>query len=520
MLATDYALILLSMLLFSPLNKLTKISRRQAHGGARLARLTRPIAAGLVVGSPVISWWVFGGERFAALEHLQGLIVFIEAILTWRFVTRDFDVTEALPPQRRARMALVACAVVSFFYTPVLLIWLYISRNWLPDWQHHVTMPARMIQMFLTLYMSAWLLHCIGYAISAPLQPGITPYVLLLGCVQASHYLKPGLSKLSLGPKWSDWLLHNRTDMLAISAYNWGWANFLPSATAHKLVSGIAPWIVALNGLTLLIEVSPILAFLHVQIFTATLVAMSLLNLAIFLLSGILFWEYILTNLAFGITLTRLSAEPATLAFGLETFLVSLGVLAFPVIFDQVWHPTDLAWWDGPFIARLRWRVEGVSGRIYGLYNNFMCPYERQYGRMHGYFLVNEKIVHGHLGLVKDFVLRERLLQTRGDRQELDKLKREFGVSYFDPAQAAEHERFLVTMFNRLNQGLKKNILPPWLIWLKAPGGQFFYWGPNPAYRRQEKVRRIEIYYNEKYYDDQNNRTFELCQRLVQTINL
>jgi hypothetical protein len=39
------------------------------------------------------------------------------------------------------------------------------------------------------------------------------------------------------------------------------------------------------------------------------------------------------------------------------------------------------------------------------------------------------------------------------------------------------------------------------LAWLKAPGGQCFYWGELPAYQRQEPIRELEVVYREEYFD-------------------
>jgi len=520
MLAVDYALIVLSLLLFAPLNNLTRKPKTASRTLGGKGICARWVGLGGVVALPAASWLVWDREPFVSLERLRILVLLIQAILTWRFVTRDFDVTQSLAPQRRARVALLVFSPASYFYPPFLLVWIYIARNLLPDWQHHISMPSRMIQMYLTLFMGTWVLSCAGSIFSTPLNPGVTPYVIALGCVQISHYLKAGVSKINLGAHWSDWLLYNKTHHLVISAYNWGWANFVPSATAHRIAKTLAAWVVPLNMLTLCIEIIPIFAFLHVKLYVAMLCSMSLMNLMIFLLSGILFWEYILTNLALALTLVALNAENAAPVFGLEAFLVSLAVLVWPVGFKKIWHPTDLAWWDGPFIGRIRWRVQGESGKVYGLYNDFMCPYEREYGRMYGYFLVDEKIIHGHLGLLQDKTLAERIQTTKGDRKMLDDIKREHGQSWFDPALAAEHEHYLATMFRRLNRGVAKNILPPWLRCLKAPGGQFFYWGPYPRYKGQEKIRTIRISYNEMYFDETRNRTIELCDRSIAAIQV
>jgi hypothetical protein len=55
-------------------------------------------------------------------------------------------------------------------------------------------------------------------------------------------------------------------------------------------------------------------------------------------------------------------------------------------------------------------------------------------------------------------------------------------------------------MFSRLNAGQRKSPLPARLRWLKAPGGQLYYWGDLPRYRGQQPASGIVIRYQERAY--------------------
>ena len=68
----------------------------------------------------------------------------------------------------------------------------------------------------------------------------------------------------------------------------------------------------------------------------------------------------------------------------------------------------------------------------------------------------------------------------------------------------AQHSRFLERYFARLNKGAHKSLLPAKLAWLKAPGGQFYYWGDLPAYNRQEPVARVQAFFRESYFDGED----------------
>ncbi|MEI5036109.1 hypothetical protein RB201_36070 [Streptomyces sp. S1A(2023)] len=107
--------------------------------------------------------------------------------------------------------------------------------------------------------------------------------------------------------------------------------------------------------------------------------------------------------------------------------------------------------------------METVSGATLGLYNDFMCPYEREFGRVLGYFLTSEPILHGHLGIVWDRGLRDRLVHAADDPSELHHLKQTYGRAQTDEEQAREHIAFLTTMFIRLNAGAPRRA--------RCPGG-------------------------------------------------
>ena len=52
--------------------------------------------------------------------------------------------------------------------------------------------------------------------------------------------------------------------------------------------------------------------------------------------------------------------------------------------------------------------------------------------------------------------------------------------------------------FRNYNAGHRKRVAPPWL---KAPGGQLFYWGSLPRFTGQEPVDGLDVVYREYYFD-------------------
>lgn len=441
---------------------------------------------------------------------LRWFIVFVMALLTWRGATSDYDVTEPIGPQRLARLLLLLFAVATFFWPPTTVAWMAVYSGRLRGWQHHAMMPVRLLKAHL-----AWFL---ATAVVAP-SHSAAGLLLVLGCVSLSHYVKPAWSKARLGTRPWSWPWHNRTHYLMASAYSWGWARFLSAGTVSRLLRRARCLDRPVNLLTIAVEAAGLVAFLDRRLLIATLAASAFFNLVVALASGILFWENITTNIALAITVGQLPRSEYEAAFGWPAMLIALVVILLSAA-DLLWQPWHLGWWDSPFTARLHWQVETVSGRMLGLYNDFMCPYEREFGRVLGYFLTDEPVLHGHLGIVWDRRLRDLLVQTDGDRKQLQALKKTYGRTERDECESSEHIVFLSAMFTRLNAGARKSPLPKSLRRLKAPGGQLYRWGDLHAYRGEEPVRRITIRYQERFYRPTTGDVVLLTDRVVRAIDI
>lgn len=466
----------------------------------------------LAVVASVVSTVVLPFPPLPDPGPLRWFTVVVTTLLTWQGSTSDYDVTHPRAPQRQDKQLLLLFAVISALWTPALLAWLVVYCGRLRGWKHHAMMPLRLLKAYLAWFLVQLLLGPSG----AP-----AALLLVLGCVSLSHYVKPAWSKARLGPRPWSWAWHNRTHYLTASAYCWGWARFLRPETVSRILRRARAADRPVNFLAMGVEAAGLIAFLDRRLLIAALLATAVFGLVVALASGILFWENIATNVALAITVALLPAHDATYdtAFGWPAGLMALSLLLLSAA-DLLWQPWHLGWWDSPFTARIHWQVKTVSGATLGLYNDFMDPHEREFGRVLGYFLTNEPVVHGHLGIVWDRHLRDLLIAADGDRHELEALKQTYGQAQTNDEQAREHVAFLTKMFTRLNSGVTKGPLPRSLHWLKAPGGQLYQWGDLPPYRGEEPVSQITISYQERCYRPQTGEFALLTDTTVREIDL
>jgi hypothetical protein len=86
------------------------------------------------------------------------------------------------------------------------------------------------------------------------------------------------------------------------------------------------------------------------------------------------------------------------------------------------------------------------------------------------------------------------------DLSKLEQAKEEFGKSRCNAKFEATHDQYITAFLRNFNAGHQKRVCP---AWLKAPGGQLFYWGKLPRFRGQESIDELVIHYRESYFDGQ-----------------
>jgi hypothetical protein len=289
---------------------------------------------------------------------------------------------------------------------------------------------------------------------------------------------------------------------LAAGAYSWGWARFLPWKTWLQAVKLLSRCERPLQAAAFLLELLSPLALWHPRAAIGFCLGFALFHLGVFAVAGLLFWDWVLADLLLAAFVAGIASDPGmSAAFGPVPVLAGLAFMAAFPLRHKLWKPMPLGWYDTPFTQRIHWRVRGRSGRLYGLYNDFMCPHERLYGKVNGCFLAPVPVVTYHLGEVWKPELRAALVAAGPDPARLDAVKDRFGIRPVCADRAARHLAYLKRFFHELNRGARKYALPRPLRWLKAPGDQIFYWGDLPPYRRQEPVSEVTLHYREEYFD-------------------
>ncbi len=470
---------------------------RRGHWPRALARvgLASPRAAAgawiatVILASPTLRWQ--NVDESLALRTLAATLCLP---LAWSATTRDLEPGQ--PGGLLLGRLLLALSALAAPLSPVcLLISGYLLSGPLCNWQHHATLPMRLLLALMSFVAANAITSSLGWPLPA------SALIFFAIVIQVSHYFITALAKGLLGPRWYSWVTENRLHYLAASAYSWGWARFLPFRTWSSVIGGLKRIRLPLQAGAFAIELLAPLALLDRGLCQALCLGWAAFHAGVFAVSGLLFWEWIAVDCGVVLVLARLSPEATRATFGPWPTALGLALLVALPLRHKLWRPMPLGWFDSPFTQRITWRVTGRSGKVYGLYNDFMCPHDRLYGKVHGCFLAPVPVLTYHLGEVWKLELRDAIVASRGKPERLDEVRRRYGIVPRSPDLVARHEAYLRRFFRHLNAGAKKHVLPPALRFLKAPGGQIYYWGDLPAYRGQEPVHLVTLHYREELFD-------------------
>ncbi|MEM6531698.1 MAG: hypothetical protein AAF654_03710 [Myxococcota bacterium] len=420
------------------------------------------------------------------------------SMMAWKSGTDDIDIARG-EAWWAERAMLLACGIGAWFSPAWIPLQMHLTSRPFIGWKHHGSLPLRVMQLcfaFAVLALTGWVTD-------------ISAFLVALFMMLGSHYVPTAIAKSLLGPRWYSWMLDNKLFYVAASSYRWGWARFLtPKAWTRVLKvfeflnrpMQIAAWVA---------EAASPLMLLHPNAALGLCGTIAVFHVAVFISTGIFFWEWTVTNiLVIGLVLTT-APEVLDISFGILPWVMSAMLMVALPLRGKLWDPNPLGWWDTPLTQRVSWRVVGESGTVYGLHNDFMCPHERNYGRVHGCFMIDEIVFTYHLGEVWRIDLRDDIRSLRDHPERLSEIRAKYGISVAEPNQAAQHERYLKRFLQQLNRGARKHVFPRWLRWLKAPGGQFYYWGDRPSFKGQEKAVEVQFWYTEEYWDGEVHHQFQ-----------
>ena len=135
-------------------------------------------------------------------------------------------------------------------------------------------------------------------------------WIFALG-IHFGNYFYSGVAKLALDGPFFSWVFENQTNDTALLAawYNGRWLLASNPELSVQIAQTLGALNTPINAFVLVIQIAAPFAVLRMNWIKLQTILYDLMHLASFFVGGILFWKWILLNLAFLFSASRLARE-------------------------------------------------------------------------------------------------------------------------------------------------------------------------------------------------------------------
>ena len=444
-----------------------------------VATLPRAVITALMLLTMLLGWrsllrgW---GELELGLA-LRPWVLLLAAMLAWWFASYPYNFYfDQLHLADRLALLMLALLIAwrPVFILPfVLLLSTIIWQFFQPigDWSW--AQPSMPMRLLLLLFAALWL-----HALTARQHSRDWMFVGL--CLIAAHYWMPGLNKLSMA-----WPGYGHIYNFLLNTYANGWLGFLQPtqvAAAAKVIA-LFDWPMRIG--TLVAQIGVLLLLWRRFTVVGFLVLWSLFHLGIFLLSGILFWQWMLLESSLALLIQRIWQRRPIPFVTTPHLLVSMVL----IVGSPLWvKPVALAWLDAPISYTYRYFAVTGDGRRYNLPPAFFAPYDFQFTL--GFFKYLSPPPHLDItwGASGQRHVADALMADPSPAG-VARVERELGRDPRDPRRQAVLEQFIARFVaKRVAAGPAQG----GYAWWSAPV-QIRTWPHGEAYAWQAPITRVEV---------------------------
>ncbi|MEZ5381045.1 MAG: hypothetical protein R2754_04525 [Microthrixaceae bacterium] len=318
--------------------------------------------------------------------------------------------------------------------------------------------------------------------------------VVLTFCLQASHYLGPGITKLRVGDTPWQWALHNSTHHLFVAAHANGWLTGVADRTILDAAQLFARFDVPVQVATVVVELGAVMVFARRRVQLLLLGSFAVLHLSIVATSGIFFWKWIVIDLAFiGFALLHGRTEAWSRLFTRTNAAAAAVVVVLAVV---VFPRPSLGWFDSELSEVFEVELVDAEGQGHSVDAGFFAPYSAIFAQNRLAYLSREPVLTGTYGAVRDLEHARRIHEA-GSPAGIRRLQETHGVVRFDRARAEAFDQFMAGYVSALNRREGDRRVAPFVvsaphhIYDSADGG-----GDLRLPIRTVRVRLVETYYH------------------------
>jgi hypothetical protein len=468
-------------------------------------RLIAAILINLLLGS-----FFFRRLTWVAIDPTYGTRIFILVVaitIMWQFATYDYNFYYD-QAHYVDRILLIVMALLIYWhplFAPLFTIFAIVVGS-----QLHYPLPeAAWLWADKKILVDALILFNAFLFLAVFRQPSGNTFLYLTLCLTGAMYFEAAIAKLSLGPTYYSWLVHNKLSNLLVSSYLQGWLGFLDSSQVIRLAQYVSMINFPMALGTLLIEASGLFILWSRNASRLVLGGAILLHIAIAVSSGIFFWMWCAYDLALIIFVLRSQRMSNTRIYNPRLYVLSVAVILMSPFY---FRPIDFAWFDTKLSNFFTIDATGESGKVYRLDAHFFAPYDITLAQSRLFYLTKEKVLVGTYGTSLSHHVTQLL--ENSSPSEIPSLKERYGADFYNEGLGAMFAVFLGRYVeNAVKKGSKfiaiNKIAPPY---------HFGSFAVKERYDFQERLRTLHVYYEEHLFTERE--IMPLQKRLLMELAL
>lgn len=288
-----------------------------------------------------------------------------------------------------------------------------------------------------------------------------------------------------------------------------GWLTSWSSSNQTALYDFLNKYSVLLQGFILVVEVGAIFILRNIKLACVLLCSFVLMHLSICLVSGILFWKWMLIDaLLITIIIVNRNALIREL-FTRSNFKISIVI----VLFSFIWlRPYTIIWFDTKLNQFFVYEAEDVNGFTCELNKNDFNPYHQwiQYDKL--WFLVNHEVLNvSGFGYTSNYSTKSTLDTISAQR--LNQMIVNSGANKKNQKKSEEFANFLKVFFKNKNLQLINN---HWYNFIQAPND--LNGSKGCASKVFQEIKAIRVYYCLNL--NINGKTLPVKKENILTVNI
>lgn len=325
-------------------------------------------------------------------------------------------------------------------------------------------------------------------------KPG-NKFIVAIICIHLGSYFLAGITKVFFSPHGHEWIFSNDSWLLPLNAELRGWRGLYHGFTADaSAFIKRANWFY--NLIVVIIEIFTLFAFSNKRYFTYKIVSLTIFHIAVFIVSGVLFWIWILHNLILLLLVLRnkdIWPDMRLLRTGaIYTFIFAL---TFPLT-----RQVPYTWFDTRFQWFVTYEVHGPNGESaifnrndFGLYSEYFTQ-EYVSNTLQSNLLSSS----GYGGTYPDYIAA-----LESDTNRIENALKTAGKVYYTEHRSKEFMKFIQNYFTHQNIYLERKLRTRYQ---GLPKHLYMFNHGEDTYAFDFPIDRIDLRYHEYYFQDKRHR--------------